>query len=492
MTQNAQSASERQFAAAADPDGVFIRQMDALLARASTAPRARRDWRAQPLRPLLLGYTGKGNVGADIRVREMVRQMQTVFGHAGFDPRIVVMGKVPLDPVLDALAKTPFDGYFPDFIAPRLAGLDGVIACEGSMFTSKFSDILSATFAGAIGLSARQGRLAVAYGAESGRMSERLQAFVARACDRGLIVARSRTTHDQLRALGVPSRLGADTAWTFDPGDDALAGARDTLRAHGWDGRKPLAVVCPMNPFCWPIRVDFAKARELAEAGLHADLHYDGVLFHTTSEAADAAFAGYLDTLAATIAHLRATGRFPVLVAMEKLDGRTCARLNAIVREPLPAFVSGEWPAASIVALLHNASLVVTSRFHAAVLSLNAGVTTIGIALDERIRNLFTENGLRDWFFACDDARLTDALIGAVDASAGADLRAACDGLVARQIQAMGSMGLRLHDEVVRVFPDFPPSPLPRQWRAFLPPLSARLQRVLDEADARAAGERAA
>lgn len=479
------SRAETQFAASADPDATFLRQMQALLARAEPAPRRRRDWRAEPLRPLLLGYSGKGNVGADIRVREMLRQLRTIFAHAGFAPRLVTMGQVALDPLLDALPQLRFDGYFPDFIGPALAGLDGVIACEGSMFTSKFSDILSATFAGAIGLAARQGQLAVGYGAESGRMSERLSRFVAQACDRGLVLARSRTTHEHLRTLGVPSHLGADTAWTFEPGDAGLREARARLREHGWDGAQPVAVVCPMNPFCWPIRVDFDKAREHAEDGRHAGLHYDGVLFHTTSADSEAAFANYLQALRTTIAHLRHRGAFVVLVGMEKLDGRTCAHLGAVLDSPAPAFVSGELPAAAIVALLHSAHCVVTSRFHAAVLSLNAGVRTIGIALDERIRNLYTENGLQRWFVHCSAEDLAGRLVAAVDAIADTQLQPAYDALVARQLRQMGAMGLRLHDEVVRVYPDFPPAPLPRRWRAFLPPLSPRLQALLDAEESR-------
>lgn len=472
--------AEIEFAESRDPDATFCNQLERLLDRCAEAVgNEQRNWKHKPLRPLLLGYTGKGNVGADIRVREIVRQLRVVFAHAGFAPRLVVMESTTLDPVLESLDKIELSTYFPDFIEGQMADVDGVIACEGSMFTSRFSDLLSATFAGAIGYAARQKRLAVGYGAESGKMSERLSDFVRDSCRDGFILARSRQSHDHLSSLGLNSRLGADPAWTYDPPDSALANTGERLRDFGWDGRQSLAVVCPMNPFCWPVKVDFKKAQGLQERGVYADQHYDGVLFHTVPPSAAESLDRYLAALKSTVEHLRQTDHFVVLVGMERLDSKTCARLDASLDRPIPSFVSGDCPAQEIVSVLHWADLVVTSRFHACVLSLNAHVKTIGIALDERIRNLFTEHGMASWFFRCDDEHLGERLVDAVDRIRAADLTATYSRLVCSQIERLGEMGMMLHDEVCRVYPDFPQSPLPRQWKCFLPPLSPRIEAVL-------------
>jgi polysaccharide pyruvyl transferase WcaK-like protein len=476
------TSAEIEFAQSRNPDATFCNQLERLLQRCAAASVAQpRNWSTQPLRPLLLGYTGKGNVGADIRVREIVRQLRVIFSHAGFEPRLVVMENATLDPVLESLEKVELSKYFPDFIESQMAQGDGVIACEGSMFTSRFSDLLSATFAGAIGYAVRQKRLAVGYGAESGQMSERLSNFVRHSCDGGLILARSRQSHEHLSSLGLNSRLGADPAWTYDPPEPVLAATRERLRELGWDGQQPIAVVCPMNPFCWPVKVDFVKARSLHERGAFADQHYDGVLFHTVPASAAESLDRYLAALKSTIGHMRGTGHFTVLVGMEKLDGKTCARLQSKLDQPIPAFVSGQYPAQEIVSVLHSANLVVTSRFHACVLSLNTRVKTIGIALDERIRNLFTENGMAQWFFRCDDEHLGEHLVNAVDRIREADLEAVHTRLVQSQIERVGTMGMTIHDEVCRVYPDFPQSPMPRHWKSFLPPLSARVQAIVHE-----------
>ena len=475
--------AERAFAAATDPDATFCAQLDQMLAQCQPAPLPPRDWTRTPFRPLLLGYTGKGNVGADVRVREIVRQLRHVFAHVPFAPRLSVMGATRIDPVLDTLDLLPLDRYFPDLMPGELAASDGVVAVEGSMFTSKFSDLLSATFAGALGYARRQGRVAIGYGAESGRMSPALEGFVAAAFAGGPVVSRSAATHAQLSALGLDSRLGADSAWTYEPTQRARDAVRLVLCARGWDGKAPLAVVCPMNPFCWPVRPDFARLRALQEHGLHADEQYDGVLFHAAPPGSESAFERYLAALADTVRHLRDRGDFVVLVGMETLDGRACAKLAARLGKPVPAFVSGRCNAETIVSVLQAASLVVTSRFHASVLALAGRVPTLGIALDERIRNLFTENGLADFFVACDADRLGERLVDGVERLRAADVDATIVRLVQGQVRRFGGMGLVLHDEVRRVHPDFPASPLPRTWRAFLPPLSPRHEALLDGVD---------
>lgn len=473
------SLAEIEFAASAAPEQTFCRQLERLLIGCRPAPAALRDWTARPLRPLLLGYTGKGNVGADIRVREIVRQLRRVLGEDAFSPWLAVMTDAVLDPVLERLDKVPLSTYFPDFVSARMASFDGVIACEGSMFTSKFSDLLSATFAGGLGYTARQGKLAIGYGAESGQMSDDLRRFVELACAGRLVIARSSQSREHMAALGIDARAGADPAWTYDPSDAAMARASSRLREAGWDGARPVAIMCPMHPFCWPVRVDFEKLRRMRESGEFADQHYDSVLFHSSTPASEAATSSYLADMARVVGHLRAKGMFVALVGMERLDGKACASLRGLLPDAPPAFVSGEHPAEDIVCTLRHARMVITSRFHASVLSLNAEVRTIGIALDERIANLFSENGMADWFFRCDAPDLADRVIDAIDRLDGTDPGPVYRRLVRRQIRLFAGMGMILRDEVRSVHPDFPLPALPETCLAFLPPLSERLSALM-------------
>lgn len=477
------SPAEQAFAMAAEPETVYLAQLEAGLARVvADRPAQGRDWVERPFRPYLFGYTGKGNVGADLRVREIVRQMDVVFGHVGVKPLMAVLGNGKIDPVLDALDQVHLTGYLPDTLPAMMEGVDGVVACEGSMFTSKFSDMLSGGFAAVLGHAARQGRLAVGYGAEAGSMTPRLERMVKAACGRPgvVVVSRSAATHARLTSLGLNSMLGADSAWTYSPSVQAMARVRERLLAFRWDGRAPIAVVCPMDPFCWPVQVDMEKARGFAADGSFAASRYEGVLFHAAPEGATRALAGYLSALSTLIAHLRGRGFFPVMVGMERLDGKACLRLAAMLDKPVPAFISGATAAESIVSVLHHASVVLSSRFHACVLSLSAQRKVVGIALDERVHNLFSENGMPSMFTRADKPGLGDWLVDAAERIVDADMSGTYATLVRSQLERFGEMGMILHDAAIRAYPDMPPSPLRRHWRSWLPPLSDSLRELAD------------
>ena len=105
----------------------------------------------------------------------------------------------------------------------------GVIACEGSMFKSKFANALTTMMIGSLGIAAAENKLSHRL-----RRRGRLHGPVAGAsCARAtasqsLILTRNEASQAVLSALGVPSELGTDTAWTFEPHapEDRPQGAR--------------------------------------------------------------------------------------------------------------------------------------------------------------------------------------------------------------------------------------------------------------------------
>ena len=127
-----------------------------------------------------------------------------------------------------------------------------MIACEGSMFKSKFANALTTMFIGALGIAAAENKVSIGYGAEAGYMDPMLAKMCARYCRHSLIITRNEESQAVLSELGVPSEVGTDTAWTFEPhppeyGRKALIGCRVGRRA-------PVLAVCPINPFWWPVK----------------------------------------------------------------------------------------------------------------------------------------------------------------------------------------------------------------------------------------------
>jgi polysaccharide pyruvyl transferase WcaK-like protein len=473
-------ALEREFLSAPDPEAMWRKHVDDVFAQTEPAPGAAKSATGfRPFRPLLMGYTGAGNIGADVRVHETFRQLSVALAHTGFRPGVMVL-EPPKDRALAGLQYVPVDGYFPRFLTREVSSFDGVIVCEGSMFTSKFCNMLTGAFAAGVGYSAHLGKVGIGYGSDGDVMEPAMKDFAARMCGDALIFCRSVACEKLVGELGIRARPGADPGWTFEPsGVDAKA----ILTTLGWDGRSKVVAVCPVNPFWWPVRVDAEKAQALKADGRFADLHVSNVLFHSWSDESATKLRAYVDALRETIETLRARGCFPVVVGMERLDRRVCATLRSALDSPVPELISGDYGMNDIVGVIREASLVVSSRFHATVFALAAAVPVVGVTMDARIRSMFEEHGLGDDCLDCDAPDLGEVLPAkaATMLHDPRELPRTYNRICALNIKACGDMAVALVDELSAHYPDFPRSPLQHSWDAHLPPLSPRLERILSD-----------
>jgi polysaccharide pyruvyl transferase WcaK-like protein len=467
------------FLSARCPEDVFVAQMEALIERRRAAPPGPGAAGRTPSL-LLLGYNGAGNGGADARVHEIVRQIARI---AGDQVRLSValVADAKPDGLFDQAVPEPLSEYAVDHLEAASLRYDGVIVCEGSMFKSEHADMLCGMLAGALGVWDASGRLAVGYGGDAGAMSPRLERLVAGLGQGPTILCRTPRSRAQLTALGLRAEAGADTAWSFDPAPRDAAQAR--LDAFGIHGDRPLLAVCPINPFWWPVRPDLARAEALQQRGEHADLHYASVFFHADDDGRRAAYAAYLAALAAAVEDWRARrGGNVLLVGMERLDRRATRDLAALLSFPAPCLVSGDAPLRTIVAVLREADLLVTSRYHAIVLTMPAGVPAVGVSMDSRIADLLGGAGQGDLVIPVRDPALLKRLRGAMadaEARREASARRAADE-VAAQLREMASMGRALFATMRRHFPWLRGPAPDAADEAFLPPLSPPLRALLD------------
>jgi len=428
---------------------------------------------------LLVGYAGAGNVGADIRTGEIIRQIRSIFGdriHLGLATR----GTLSHGAFANVECEQ-YGGYFPVFLEEAVQRYDGVIVCEGSVLKSNFSNTLATMFAGALGMAAAEGKLSVAYGAEAGDMDPETAGFFLDHCRESLIIARSRKSHEIIRdQLGLRTALGADTAWTFQPSSPEKSDA--LLREAGWDGKSLLVAVCPINPFWWPVRPDILKATLMELTGEFRDSHYQSIFFHEDSDDSKKRYWRYLNEIARALsAFSTETPAFPVLIEMEPIDHQACLDLQSEMGVRLPVFGGAQYSMEDIVSILRQASIVVSSRYHALVTSLPGGVAAIGISMDERIRNLFAERGIPRWVVDANDANLGDAVLALLREGRQRDekLSAGTDSFVASQLLRVAEMGKILCAEVCRRFPDFEPPADKTDALDFLPAIPASLSRLL-------------
>ena len=90
----------------------------------------------------------------------------------------------------------------------------------------------------------------------------------------------------------------------------------------------------------------------------------------------------YIEEVAAGVcSFMRQYDYFPVLIGMERLDENAVRALAGKLNCLKAAFLSGEYPAQTITGILRKLSALVTSRYHAAVLSMETGCPIVAVSM---------------------------------------------------------------------------------------------------------------
>jgi polysaccharide pyruvyl transferase WcaK-like protein len=433
------------------------------------------------LKLLFAGYNGTRNTGSDVRVDEILRQVRRILGAENVELSVMSQNFELTRGYFGDAKQVHLPDVFPPFLHSEVHKNDGVVACEGSMFKSKFANALTTMMIGALGIAAAQNKLSIGFGAEAGEMDPLLQKMCKRFCRDSLIITRNIESQGVLGKLGVSTELGTDTAWTFEPLGPEYG--RKALLDAGWDGKMPVLAVCPINPFWWPVRASLAKWLAHSIAGAYKDSYYRTIYFHRSGREVDAAYEKYLTAMAGGVArYTKSRAVFPVLVAMEILDRDACQRM-AEKLGGAPVFASGRYNMYEIVSILRSCGRMLSSRYHAIVTSMPAGVPSAGVTMDERIRNLMRERGHDHLLSPVDDPDLEDRIVASLEIldSQTEEIRSAIGRTVARNLQLMARMGMYFEEQVARRYPGFPIRNGVLGWQDYLPPLSPGLCKLVEE-----------
>ena len=467
-----------------DADDALMASMAALVELSATRyaldPGA--QWKpGEPLKLLFSGYTGTRNTGADVRVEEMIRQVRFLLGDELADLSILTIDPAGSKGYFRTVKQLHLPQIFPKFAVEAVHAHHGVIACEGSMFKSKFANALSTLMVGTLGAAVAEGKIAVGYGGEAGTMDPGL---CRRYLKDALIISRNEASREILEGLGVACRVGTDTAWTFEA--DPPEVGEQMLRDAGWDGTTPVLALCPINAFWWPVKPDVGKGIAKALTGQYADAHYDSVYFHKSGPEVALAQQRYIDGIAEGVRRFaKDQPVFPVMVGMEKLDRSACVALNEALGGNNPLFISDEHDHRPMVSLIRRCDMLLSSRYHAIVCSMPGLTASAGITMDERIRNLMADRGTPQFALEVSDKQLGSSVHAALTElhRDAASIREGIGATVVRNLERMGLMGQILVDHLRAHHPDLPLRPELGEhgdpWD-HLPPMSPGLQALVD------------
>lgn len=431
------------------------------------------------LRLLFAGYNGTRNTGSDVRVEEMLRQFRHLFGADRIESTVFSLIPSYSEGYFGDARKITPGALFPRLLAREVPQHDGVIACEGSTFKSKFTDLLTIMMVGALGLATAHDKLSIAYGAEAGDMNPGPRRLTSKYCRDSLIITRNEESRGILAELGVPSEFGTDTAWTFSPlGNDY---AQQELRKVGWTGQKVL-VVCPINPFWWPVKASLTKLVPRL-FGFNKRSHYGSIFFFNWTTEVQQRFEQYLTAMAKAVEDFRRrTGVFVVVAASEELDNHAMHSLSAKLGG-VPTFSSSQYNMYQLVSIFRAADLMLSSRYHAIVTSMPGKVASAGVTMDERIANLMKDRGHENLLMRVDDPDLESRIGLALDHLNQHTewVGEVASKTVAKHLHIMSHMGQRLVQYVGEKYPQFEIKKRFNSWEDYLPPMGHELHALLEE-----------
>jgi polysaccharide pyruvyl transferase WcaK-like protein len=342
---------------------------------------------------LLVGYNGANNTGAEALLQADIADLRAVLGP---DARLTV-------PTLNAanlrrylqpgptLRIAPIPTLFIAAVRRLVREHDLVVLVEGSAYMDTWTPALLWYFLWATRCADQAGRPSLAYAVDAGQLSRLDRRLTRRVASRSeLIVTRSPAAAQRLRSWGVtaPITATADNAFNFRP-DPADA---DWLAAAWPEGAGAVGLAL----------VDFSRFPVVVRPWGHREDCYRWPYYFAHSPARrrmSRALADGYATLADRI--VARHGRPVALIAMEELDEPLARAVKDRMRHGTRArvFSSREHDASRMTTLLRSLDLLVTSRYHAAVLSMAAAVPQVAVGHDLRLVSLFQELGLAEALF---------------------------------------------------------------------------------------------
>ncbi|HEX9123377.1 MAG TPA: polysaccharide pyruvyl transferase family protein, partial [Actinomycetota bacterium] len=286
---------------------------------------------------------------------------------------------------------------------------DIVVLVEGSAYMDTWTSALLWYFLWATRCADREGKPCLAYAVDAGQLRPRNQRLVRRiASTTSLIVARSEAAAGRLRDWGVtaPIEWTADNAFTFEPQVED----REWFRALWPEAERGVLGIAAVDFYRWPVVIRPWGRREN---------RYWWPYYFSASPSrrrSSAALARRYARLADRA--IERHGRSVALICMEELDEPIARAIHREMANPGRArvFSSREHDASRMTTLLQSLDVLVTSRYHASVLSLSGGVPQLAVGHDLRLRTLYAELGLEQgYFFRPEEAGAFERIADAVD-----------------------------------------------------------------------------
>ena len=364
------------------------------------------------LRVLLLGYSGANNTGAEALLLADIEDVRAVLG----PDAVITIPTINPANLKRYVKETPNlrISFLPTIFFAELRRLvrknDLIMLVEGSTYMDTWTSAMLWAYLWTTHWAAAMGKPCVAYAVDAGEIRTAFNKRLIRreASKTSLIITRAAAAAERMRSFGVtaPLEVTADNAFNFktDPAD------ADLLSKAWPEAGQDVVGMALVDFYQWPVI--------MKPWGRKEDCYKWPYYFTHTPErtAATEALARTYAALADDI--ITRHGKAVALIGMESLDEVLLKKVHSYMAHPERAriFCSREYNASQMASILRGLKLLMTSRYHACVLSLAAKIPQIAVGHDLRLKTIYKDLGLfEDLFVEPDVPDLFESLQSRVD-----------------------------------------------------------------------------
>jgi polysaccharide pyruvyl transferase WcaK-like protein len=344
-------------------------------------------------RVLLVGYNGANNTGAEAKLLVIINEIRSIMGP---DACITVpsLNEANLRRYLTESPTLKIESVRPSLLILDVRKFvkqnDLILLVEGSCYMDTWGSALLWCYLLATRYAHSMKKPCIAYSVDAGSAG-RFNRWLIRheASKTNLILARTQKAAERLKKWGVkaPIEVTADNAFAFQPNPED-----NDLIKRVWPEASHVVGVAAEDIYMWPVQIRLWDRKKYC---------YRWPYYYTHSKAS----REKSDLLAKVLAVqaddiIEEYDKDVALLSMEGLDAGFANKIQRLMKhsERTKVFTSSEYNASQMTSILRSLDLLITSRYHAAVLSLANQVPQTAIGHDLRIRDLYADLEISELF----------------------------------------------------------------------------------------------
>ncbi|MTK63469.1 MAG: polysaccharide pyruvyl transferase family protein [Methanobacterium sp.] len=339
---------------------------------------------------LLMGYNGANNTGSETRLISIIEDLRMVLGK-DVELTIPTLNEKNLRRYIEEdehLKIVPIPSIYFFALKNIVKRQDLVLLVEGSCYMDTWTSALLWAFLWTTRCAYNQGIPCIAYAVDSGELSTFNRFLVKREASKtDLIITRTKYAGDRLIDIGVSAPIvnTADCAFSFETKMEDKNILKKIWNSEAPDSQEGFVGIAVVDFHLWPVVIrPWGKKVNLYKWPYYFSRSRSRV---QKSEILSKYWANEADRI------VEKHGKNIVIICMEELDEPLAIEVKNKMRHPEKAQIvsAGTYNASQMTEVLRSLELLITSRYHAGVLSMKNSVPQIGIGHDQRLKGLYKD-----------------------------------------------------------------------------------------------------